>query len=979
MLLWALLLGVAVADVEGNGRLCGGRGFRAPMRGFCAGLLRLLLGCVFFSLLSCREALSLRRGAHGDFALGSIYVPPAPPEEKGAATVVGCFPRVVLSPGNATYYCEVRGAALLRGLSLYASYYTPEGRLCGGWPASLGAATNCVSFVPATAAPSGTMTLVITKHSASGAAHFLPVTTNASVHFLPSEATHARFTAPLPYYGLHFAWTTNMPREDAVGGALLVRAGVDCPSTARKCSAGLGCHNVTDSHRLPLPGIYSLCVTADGWRGHYLPWGQSLLEVKALVTVPLYLVSGARTSIKAYDAALGSPFSRAHRVFLTPCLGVPCEKSDTVSVESVVHVDTCRRAPLSHRVYYSEDRPLYLHPWNYAVCVELSPCTGAASCGVTPSALPVTALVNAFVLAVVDVLGDTLVLGLTGGDLGRRSLPYYVCFLPTTASCDSELRAAHACVRGATPNAPFLHINRSRAQLPDAVTLCLVAANTTFWGRRYVWVQKLASVTLRDAASVSDGRRVPKALIVAIVIGVVTATLLAVDVLVRCHLRRRRARRVASGVEVAGEPAVREPDAVGPRLNPLVGAGQKEVDLAATHARRGTEGADLGVPFTPVSALPAAEDGRRRPPPGGRRRLEEDASATVNPHRGASPETVKPPAPPLASREESTNLHYAQRDTSVFEAADTGACVAANGALTAANNPSQVSGAAALYAGLRPRGGEVGPAGRRAPSAAVEERGAPQHAAVADSATNAGHALFARDEPAPPSPPPVTAARVTLKTQEPSDELPAPQGSGAATREGESKVLHAANFAAAVVDTARFDAQHSGCRALLPAIGQDKPPPREGAHSMGKSERQAQAGREVSGSNATAASCAVSVGSMRDLTRGSRGEKDVGSLTKQAVGATSTNEPGVNTSCASTSVVAAAPVLGAGMSTTTSSTATVSRSMSEELPCALCLDRIGQPPGMTSCGCRERSPTAELATSLGESECETVGTLSSSS
>ncbi|ESL12120.1 hypothetical protein TRSC58_00118 [Trypanosoma rangeli SC58] len=490
-------------DVVGSGR-----DLLPAMRKMCCGLLRILLGGVVLYFLSCTEVFSLRHTEYAGTLLGRVYVSFSLHEENLLARLVDCFPRVVLSPVNITYYCEVSGAVDFSGLRLYASYYTPEGTLRGGWPATLEAASNLILFVPNTSAPSGMMVLVITKCFVAGDAHFQPVTTNASIYFWNSKTTQARFAAPFPYYGLQFAWETNMPPEGAVAGTLLVRAGVECHLVAADCGTDVGCYNVTDSHRLPLPGNYSLCVTADGWRGHYLPWGQSFLEVKSLVTIPLYIVNGTRVTLKVYDAALGNPLSHVHQVFLAPCAYGACQKSEVVSLENVMHVDSCRRAHLSDRIHYAEDRPLFLHHGKYVVCVELSSCSsasaGVAACGVTLSALPVTALVNAFALTFLNVSCDALVVGLTGGDLAVRSMPYYLCLLPSTASCDSELSAAYACARSATPNAPFIRIKKSSRELPNALTLCLVAANVTFWGRRYVWTQTLASVTLKDDACSSE-------------------------------------------------------------------------------------------------------------------------------------------------------------------------------------------------------------------------------------------------------------------------------------------------------------------------------------------------------------------------------------------------------------------------------------------------------------------------------------------
>ncbi|RNF11022.1 hypothetical protein TraAM80_01149 [Trypanosoma rangeli] len=949
------------------------------MRKICCGLLRMLLSSVVLCFLSCTDVFSLRHAEYAGTLFGRVYVSSPLLEANLPTRLVDCFPRVVLSPSNITYYCEVSDAVDLSGLRLYASYYTPEGTLCGGWPATLEASSNLILFVPNTAAPSGMMVLVITERFVAGDAQFQPVTTNASIYFWSSKTTHARFVAPFPYYGMQFAWETNMPCEGAVAGTLLVRAGVECHRVATNCGADVGCYNVTDYHHLPLPGNYSLCVTADGWRGHYLPWGQSFLEVKSLVTIPLYVVNGTRVTIKVYDAALGNPLSHVHQVFLAPCAYGACQKSEVVSLENVMHVDSCRRAHLSDRIHYAEDRPLFLHHWKYVVCVELSSCSSAsadvAACGVALSALPVTALVNAFALAVLNVSCDALIVGLTGGDLAVRSMPYYLCLLPSTASCGSELNAAYACARSATPNAPFIRIKRSGLELPNALTLCLVAANVTFWGHRYVWTQTLVSVTLKDDACSFNGRHGSTALIV---LGAAAAILLAAAIIVVCFPRCLRARRVVSGEELATAPSVPLPAAARPELNPFVAAGQKQTDVTSAHACHDKEGSDLSLPSPFVSVLPAEEDGNRRPPLACPRLLEDNASITFSPHSRVLSETAKPPALLCASREDSTSYRDAHRDTSAFEAVGKTTFDAEECAFVASNDVAQVFGAAAFHACLKPRRGENELVGCRTPSATVELRGVPQHASVTDGAANDGHSSLMLDASTLFSVSPSTVALVTPSSQKPLDDIPPPSPPSAdvGRQEGKSEAPTFPTFFTTLHDTLGADAPRGECQRPLPAVDEKTPLPSGRCALVGNAENQTYAGRELSGPDALLAVYAVTEDPKQLLARGALSGKEVGPLTVQTVGAAAINNVTDDTSCKPISVVSA-PLFEGGVSTTSFSTETVSLSMGERLPGALCIDLTEQPLGTTSFESCEKPPTSDRVTSLGESECDTVDTLSS--
>ncbi|KEG05117.1 hypothetical protein DQ04_27501000, partial [Trypanosoma grayi] len=74
--------------------------------------------------------------------------------------LTNCFPGVILSPSNIPYTCEVKNDQTLIGLNLSASYYTSV--LTPGWPATLDAGTDTITFMPDRGAPSGRWELVFT-------------------------------------------------------------------------------------------------------------------------------------------------------------------------------------------------------------------------------------------------------------------------------------------------------------------------------------------------------------------------------------------------------------------------------------------------------------------------------------------------------------------------------------------------------------------------------------------------------------------------------------------------------------------------------------------------------------------------------------------------------------------------------------------------------------------------------------------------
>ncbi|ORC90300.1 uncharacterized protein TM35_000093500, partial [Trypanosoma theileri] len=202
-------------------------------------------------------------------------------------TITGCFPDMMVYNSQTTQHCEVDNANVLSTLSLRVGYYTPEGRLNSGWPASLVEGTKLISFVPNSGGISGDMSLVIVNDVQVGDS--IPVSNNFTMNFLRYGATIASFTSNSAYYGLKTMVRTNLPNTNPIQNCMLVPPQSDCDAMAKKCSGATGCYNLTTSASLPIPGNYSLCLTASGWQGHYLPWGAIPLEVMVLVPNELYM------------------------------------------------------------------------------------------------------------------------------------------------------------------------------------------------------------------------------------------------------------------------------------------------------------------------------------------------------------------------------------------------------------------------------------------------------------------------------------------------------------------------------------------------------------------------------------------------------------------------------------------------------------------------------------------------------------------
>ncbi|KEG05131.1 hypothetical protein DQ04_27131000, partial [Trypanosoma grayi] len=121
--------------------------------------------------------------------------------------LTNCFPSVILSYVTITYTCEVNNAQPLIDLELFASYYNPT--LNPGWPATLDAETNAITFMPSWGAPSGRWELVITgRPDISSTA--TPQTSNKSMGFMLIAETNANFASEYPYYGMGVSFAPNL-------------------------------------------------------------------------------------------------------------------------------------------------------------------------------------------------------------------------------------------------------------------------------------------------------------------------------------------------------------------------------------------------------------------------------------------------------------------------------------------------------------------------------------------------------------------------------------------------------------------------------------------------------------------------------------------------------------------------------------------------------------------------------------------------
>ncbi|KEG05472.1 hypothetical protein DQ04_21621000, partial [Trypanosoma grayi] len=177
-------------------------------------VLFLVLMVVAEPFLSCAAA------AGGVVPRTRMATPAA--DDDSLVTLTNCFPSVILGGLLNTYTCEVNNAQTLIGLELSASYYH-KADLITGWPATLGAETKKITFVPDGGPSSGRWEVVITGRPDISST-ITPRTTNKSMDFMMITATRANFALLHPYYGMGVSWAPNLPSGTTASDYMLVRS-----------------------------------------------------------------------------------------------------------------------------------------------------------------------------------------------------------------------------------------------------------------------------------------------------------------------------------------------------------------------------------------------------------------------------------------------------------------------------------------------------------------------------------------------------------------------------------------------------------------------------------------------------------------------------------------------------------------------------------------------------------------------------------
>ncbi|KEG08299.1 hypothetical protein DQ04_07491000, partial [Trypanosoma grayi] len=188
---------------------------------------------LFLVLMVVAEPFLSCAAADGGMATRTRMATPAADDDP-SVTLTNCFPSVILSASNIPYTCEVKNDQTLSGLNLSASYYH-KGDLIPGWPATLGARTNTITFMPITGAPSGRWELVITE-VAVDLSSVTPRTTNKSMNFMLIGTVHANFKVLYPYYGMGVSFAPNLPSGTMASDYMLVRSFNDCQYTTTNCT-----------------------------------------------------------------------------------------------------------------------------------------------------------------------------------------------------------------------------------------------------------------------------------------------------------------------------------------------------------------------------------------------------------------------------------------------------------------------------------------------------------------------------------------------------------------------------------------------------------------------------------------------------------------------------------------------------------------------------------------------------------------------
>ncbi|ORC85155.1 uncharacterized protein TM35_000371280 [Trypanosoma theileri] len=464
--------------------------------------------------------------------------------------ITDCFPNIVVSPSQTTQYCDVENAEIL-GVSKFirTGYFNSVLTFFPAWPLSV-KGKYLISFVPNSEALSGDMKLVAVN-SIPGKAYD-QLSNRFPLKFMNIKETKAWFASTSAYYGLKTTARTNFLNSSNIQNYLLVPPQSDCDAMAKKCSAATGCYNLAISAPFPIPGNYSVCLTASGWRGHYLPWGAIPLEVRVLVPSELYVNALGKNTLLLQDAVTGANGADMNSVFLVKCPESGCSRVKLNSGDLIVSVDVCNGTAVTDRVYFSADGTLNsTTAGDYAACADYG-----AEVGIPPAALPVRVLQDPFAFSVTVKANTSVTINVRGGDLSWRKESYEVCALPPDTRCESVATVGKfLCQSSLFPNSPSVNFDISSLQSkyklgPDNVTFCFVASNVTFNGRRYVLshdvrkpffpeVDSTAPVPEGDSAVVPSSNKLSVGAIVGIVIAVVVV-LVIVAVILFFVLRRRQ-------------------------------------------------------------------------------------------------------------------------------------------------------------------------------------------------------------------------------------------------------------------------------------------------------------------------------------------------------------------------------------------------------------------------------------------------------
>ncbi|ORC84793.1 uncharacterized protein TM35_000411630 [Trypanosoma theileri] len=438
----------------------------------------------------------------------------------GVLRLTNCFPNMIVSPSQTTQYCEVDNANALSNLTLIVGFYTPEGRLIPGWPASLVEGTNLISFVPNSGVFSGDMSLVILNYVQGKGS--IPVTNNFTMSFVNSFTTIASFTSNSSYYGLKTMVQTNFPNTNPIQNYLLVPPQSDCNAIGKKCTAAAGCYNLTTSASLPVPGNYSLCLTASGWRGYYLPWGAIPLEVKMLVSHPPYMFTNDMSYLQVEDAITGNFITDEIDVFIVKCLDNECPPVMLDSGNLIVSVNACYYTGTSDRMKVSKiaGSELSIEPGVYAVCIDFG-----LERGVSPAVLPFIVLSNSFNFLITSNSSILVTFWIEGGDIFWQQQHYLICALMPNNVCNGGPFSPESsvCVKGDFRNSQFITLDVSYLYEKynvhtNNMTFCFIVYNVTVFNRTFFWSYVLKGVK-NEKHSTKKYAKFGKARISGIVVG----------------------------------------------------------------------------------------------------------------------------------------------------------------------------------------------------------------------------------------------------------------------------------------------------------------------------------------------------------------------------------------------------------------------------------------------------------------------------